>query len=222
VIAHSFGALSTTLALRDGLAADRVVYLAPACRSSQAVHGFARQFGLSWPVEWELRGEMERRFGPAVWPQFSARVCAPRLTVPALIVHDLDDAKVPLSGGATARALLARGPPGDHRRPRSPPDPARRASDRPGCGIPPRPRDHLGIGGIDFTEKTKPLDIIEGLSRILPGDDLLSHALARAVPSALRGLTAVFGMGTGVSPSPQSPEKRSLKRTGVVLETESG
>ncbi len=26
------------------------------------------------------------------------------------------------------------------------------------------------------------------------------------VPSALRGLTAVFGMGTGVSPSPWRPE----------------
>ncbi len=33
------------------------------------------------------------------------------------------------------------------------------------------------------------------------GDDLLSHAVASAVPSALKGLTAVFEMGTGVSPS---------------------
>ena len=31
--------------------------------------------------------------------------------------------------------------------------------------------------------------------------------LSHAVPSALRGLTAVFGMGTGVSPSPQPPGK---------------
>ena len=34
------------------------------------------------------------------------------------------------------------------------------------------------------------------------GDDLLSHMVPHAVPSALKGLTAVFGMGTGVSPSP--------------------
>ena len=33
-----------------------------------------------------------------------------------------------------------------------------------------------------------------------PGDDLLSHAVARAVPWALEGLTTVFGMGTGVAP----------------------
>ena len=30
--------------------------------------------------------------------------------------------------------------------------------------------------------------------------------LARAVPSGLRGLTAVFGMGTGGTPSLQSPK----------------
>ena len=56
----------------------------------------------------------------------------------------------------------------------------------------------------------------------LPGNDLLSHTLARAVPWALRGLTAVFGMGTGVSPSPQSPEKREMERTMKLERTESG
>ena len=37
-------------------------------------------------------------------------------------------------------------------------------------------------------------------SRNTPGSDLLSHALAHAVPSAVEGLTSVFGMGTGVTP----------------------
>ena len=55
--------------------------------------------------------------------------------------------------------------------------------------------------------------MLEGLSKILPGGDLLSHAPTRAVPSAQRGLTAVFGMGTGVSPSPQPPEKANWERT---------
>ena len=32
-----------------------------------------------------------------------------------------------------------------------------------------------------------------------PGSDLLSHAVAHAVPSAVEGLTSVFGMGTGVT-----------------------
>ena len=37
------------------------------------------------------------------------------------------------------------------------------------------------------------------------GNVLLSHTASHAVPSALKGLTSVFGMGTGVSPSPWSP-----------------
>ncbi len=40
---------------------------------------------------------------------------------------------------------------------------------------------------------------------IYAGDDLRSHTLSRAVPSALRGLTSVFGMGTGGSPAVRSP-----------------
>ena len=40
-----------------------------------------------------------------------------------------------------------------------------------------------------------------GCFDFIPGGDLLSHTVTRAVPSALRGLTSVFGMGTGVTPS---------------------
>ena len=34
----------------------------------------------------------------------------------------------------------------------------------------------------------------------MSGSHLLSHAVARIVPSAAKVLTVVFGMGTGVSP----------------------
>ena len=34
---------------------------------------------------------------------------------------------------------------------------------------------------------------------ITAGSDLLSHTVSRAVPSAVSGLTSVFGMGTGVT-----------------------
>ena len=42
---------------------------------------------------------------------------------------------------------------------------------------------------------------IELLWNILSRNDLLSQAASRQVPSALKGLTSVFGMGTGVTPS---------------------
>ena len=38
-----------------------------------------------------------------------------------------------------------------------------------------------------------------GLFYFNPGDDLRSHTVTRAVSSARRGLTSVFGMGTGVT-----------------------
>ncbi len=40
-----------------------------------------------------------------------------------------------------------------------------------------------------------------------PGGDLRSHAVASAVSSAQRGLTTVFGMGTGVTPAVWPPGK---------------
>jgi hypothetical protein len=39
----------------------------------------------------------------------------------------------------------------------------------------------------------------DGLLYFNPGDDLRSHTVTRAVSSARRGLTSVFGMGTGVT-----------------------
>ena len=47
---------------------------------------------------------------------------------------------------------------------------------------------------------------------IYPGSDLLSHAVASAVPSAQEGLTSVFGMGTGVAPPAMPPGIESNRR----------
>ena len=56
------------------------------------------------------------------------------------------------------------------------------------------------------------------------GNDLLSHLVAQAVPSAQEGLTSGFGMGPGVSP-PLWPPKRGLPIAreaveGAILESE--
>ena len=47
---------------------------------------------------------------------------------------------------------------------------------------------------------------IELLRNMESGGDLLSRAVTSQVPSALKGLTSVFGMGTGVTPSLSPPE----------------
>jgi hypothetical protein len=46
-----------------------------------------------------------------------------------------------------------------------------------------------------------------GLKKVF-GGVLLSHTASRAVPSALKSLTSVFGMGTGVASSPSPPKNR--------------
>ena len=50
------------------------------------------------------------------------------------------------------------------------------------------------------------------------GDVVLSHRVSSAVPSALRGLTTVFGMGTGVTLAAKPPTK---KKTGLERSFES-
>ena len=47
------------------------------------------------------------------------------------------------------------------------------------------------------------------LHDLLPGSDLLSHKVPLAVPSAQESLTAVFGMGTGVTSPLRPPGKLS-------------
>ena len=49
------------------------------------------------------------------------------------------------------------------------------------------------------TEKEKAPNWSSGPFGIYPGGDLRSHTVTRAVSSAQRGLTSVFGMGTGVT-----------------------
>ena len=51
-----------------------------------------------------------------------------------------------------------------------------------------------------------------------PGNDLLSHQAPLAVPSAHKGLTSVFGMGTGVSPSLKLPGIWSFLNTRLAAD----
>src|SRR6204780_1809341 len=66
-------------------------------------------------------------------------------------------------------------------------------------------RDEKGKGQSDFSDW--PL--------LMPATTYAPTHLARAVPSALRGLTSVFGMGTGGSPAVRSPTSRSCQLSAV-------
>ena len=70
--------------------------------------------------------------------------------------------------------------------------------------------------GVSPTEK--PPVFTGGLS-MGSGGDLLFRAVTSQVPSALKGLTSVFGMGTGGTPSSLPPEMVSIFESPFILTT---
>jgi hypothetical protein len=66
---------------------------------------------------------------------------------------------------------------------------------------------YVGVRKVTAQNKETPSDIARPGLQIKSGIVLLSHAVTRIVPSALRGLTSLFGMGRGVTPSILTPEE---------------
>lgn len=108
VVAHSGGALATVMALGEGLAARRVVGLAPMVRLRTAAQRFGPGLGSDERASAGFIDGMVAEFGAEVWDRTAADLVAPRLTVPALLLHDPDDDETPY--GETAElAQLWRG-----------------------------------------------------------------------------------------------------------------
>ena len=69
-----------------------------------------------------------------------------------------------------------------------------------------RPRPQQPTERASRNDKIPPSELEGDFIIRNPGGDLLSQGASPQVPSARAGLTAVFGMGTGVSPPPWPPE----------------
>jgi len=75
-------------------------------------------------------------------------------------------------------------------------------------------------GALVGNDERPPSGVPTGGVQRKAGGDVLSHRVSPAVPSALRGLTTVFGMGTGVALSLNHQPKLGLqeqKDEGGVL-----
>jgi pimeloyl-ACP methyl ester carboxylesterase len=103
VVAHSLGSAATALALRDGLRVGRAVFLAPAADPPSWVGIFARRLGIAPHVVDRMRRRSERRLRMG-WEQLRIPVLAAGFDSPLLVIHDRDDAEVPLGDGATVAA----------------------------------------------------------------------------------------------------------------------
>lgn len=96
IVGHSFGVLSTFLAVREGTAARRIVGISGMHDADGLVTEFSRQLGLSVAAKARLRRKIERRTFTVVddpWARFVSRVDDPG--IPLLLVHDTDDRVVP-------------------------------------------------------------------------------------------------------------------------------
>ena len=82
-------------------------------------------------------------------------------------------------------------------------------------GILPAPQEGLEPTTLRLTAECSAIELLRQKVDVTPpylesGGDLLFRAVSSQVPSALKGLTSVFGMGTGGTPSPLPPETVSL------------
>ena len=73
------------------------------------------------------------------------------------------------------------------------------------------PQEGLEPTTLRLTAECSAIELLRQKVDITPpylesGGDLLFRAVSSQVPSALKGLTSVFGMGTGGTPSPLPPE----------------
>ena len=103
VVAHSMGGAATTLAMARGLAAGRLVFLAPAADPAGYSERFASVLGLSPDVLSRMKLGLERRFGMA-WKDFDVLASARTMTTPLLVFHDREDRDVAWSDGAAITA----------------------------------------------------------------------------------------------------------------------
>lgn len=105
LVAHSFGALAATHALRQGVVADRYVALAPVSDPEHLLETFATWLDLTPRVVAGVRRRIDRS-QPVDDPWRTLAVDRGPLdpTLPVLVIHDEEDQVVPVAHG---RRLLA-------------------------------------------------------------------------------------------------------------------
>lgn len=103
VLAHSAGSAATTWALRRGLPAPRLVYIAPPAELTSYAETFGRAVGLPPGLPARLQRRVEQRIG-LTWEELHGLGVARSQRAPLLVVHDRDDGDVDFDAGAALAA----------------------------------------------------------------------------------------------------------------------
>lgn len=100
IVAHSLGCAATTLALRDGMTAQRLVFIAPPLNPSDYVMRFGQILNVPDAVLDRMKLRIEERF-LRKWSDYSLEETAREMTAPLLVVHDTEDGETFHSEGET-------------------------------------------------------------------------------------------------------------------------
>ena len=104
IIAHSLGCAAATLALREGLPAKRLVFIAPPLEPVDYTRRFGEILDLDDKVIEGLQRRIEERF-MRKWSDYSLALTAKEMTAPLLVIHDREDTETFWSeGNALAEA----------------------------------------------------------------------------------------------------------------------
>lgn len=98
-ITHSFGGMVLAYAMRHGIAVERAVCINAPADIDFLLESFAETLSLHPAVLGVLRRRLAQRFDENFHESLSTRVNVQKLTTPALIIHDMDDASVPWRQG---------------------------------------------------------------------------------------------------------------------------
>jgi len=116
VVGHSLGATAAALALSQGMTCPRMVGIGMGVWLETMPERFSDALQLSRGARAELWRRLHETFPPSEWRGWSIDTIAPRMSVPALFVHDRDDRETSYTGSVAvarlwpnARLLLTEG-----------------------------------------------------------------------------------------------------------------
>ncbi len=106
VISHSLGTAGVSLALADGLKADKVVYIAPPENMPLYLQRTGKFLGFKPSIAARAQRYLEKRYGRSL-KDARAPSLGPKMTASLLVIHDDTDKEVDIQEG---RDLVAHWP----------------------------------------------------------------------------------------------------------------
>ena len=105
IVAHSYGAVVASYAMRNGFAVQRAVLISAPALGRKIFQGYLDWLAAPARLSERLIEIVRRRYGADAFEQMSPLEHAPELRQPCLLVHDRNDREVPL---ASAERLAQR------------------------------------------------------------------------------------------------------------------